>query len=967
MNRERLLFVAVLAILALWYFALRSDPQFTASAKPRSISLSVRPVRSAQYPERPLRTAAPHGAFTLVTNETEYPRPDLCTELSDPGAGVFVPKRYPLIHVWPPTRHSVSIDRLGRLRRPAAAPSDAAATIELPAAAAVGGGPVGDEEAHERVDTWQSFGSSNRGRVVEIWAKGAPLREPQKLPEPGKAALKDPFYRHLCLLEIEPDRAQAVGVTEVRARLILGDKWAGHVRQRFPAEIRDFKIAAEGSQRGWIAGCKAAVELERTDPGFSRYQSAGKRLLEEGVRDNDKARIAWALYLLGEARTRVPGNAQAALNKILLLMLDAANRLNRQELVLELAFAHLSQFPGEEEVLEYVGGILGSRSFGLHRSAERFYALAPNSTFAQQRRASVLIRLGEFEAARELLESGRAGGGAAVDLLAARVALALGDLEKAESRARRHTGASNPSDRAQAHQILGGAAYARGEAAAAEGHFMGAVAAQPTNSFAVSDLGLALAVQGKAADARVCFARALELDAIDNAVAPKVGEAFLELSGGDFDEARTMLAKLADENPRELLVRVMLGYAHERGGDLGKAAELFRKTLDDDHRYRIAIARLGVVQARRVAAGGGDEQLAKEAEAHLLKAVALNPNDGVLPYVLGRFLLGQGANPRRAKEMFAKAQAAPEREGADAFLPFWAELGRICLDYRNPNVAERTIKARLNTLKDRIKDTMRAGIIESELMKEHEVYAAASEALSIVQETENKVNKTWRFRAKPRDWDFNTRDPMKAAIKSGKLTFWGQVDYAGKQRDFKMEFEHCSVSHRDSSLTGRTFYELHVKGRIPPGCRVDFGVGLVNESRGRKGPTGIQIRRKARTGNAEVRLDGGDHEMWRSLRARDYAEMDKVAWPEGEFRVKVLIERGEQAQKEGRFRLILNDTNVFETQLGEEYGTERSSVFGRGRQNQKVVIYLWAEGNEGLEIPDITVDEVVLTKAKESK
>jgi hypothetical protein len=75
-----------------------------------------------------------------------------------------------------------------------------------------------------------------------------------------------------------------------------------------------------------------------------------------------------------------------------------------------------------------------------------------------------------------------------------------------------------------------------------------------------------------------------------------------------------------------------------------------------------------------------------------------------------------------------------------------------------------------------------------------------------------------------------------------------------------------------------------------------------------------------------------------------------------------MVERGRAARQQGRFRLMLNDTNVFETQLGME--TERSAAFGRGRSNQQVHIYIWVEGPEGIEIPGIYVTKVVLTKAK---
>ena len=142
--------------------------------------------------------------------------------------------------------------------------------------------------------------------------------------------------------------------------------------------------------------------------------------------------------------------------------------------------------------------------------------------------------------------------------------------------------------------------------------------------------------------------------------------------------------------------------------------------------------------------------------------------------------------------------------------------------------------------------------------------------------------------------------------------------------------EHCSASYDDKTgLVGKSFHEIVIEGNIPDGCTVDFGVGLVNPARARTGPAGIQIKRKARTGTAEVRLDGGEHDVWKQIKTSAYVDMTKVAWPTGDFRIHIRLERALDKKQQGHFRLFLNDTNVFEKQL--QIPTERSAIFGRGR------------------------------------
>jgi tetratricopeptide (TPR) repeat protein len=947
-NRERLLFVVVVAIVLLWLFAIREAADPVKNQKTKTVTLEV--LRVGGSGSTPRLLALPQtGTFTLKTNETPYPRPPLT-----------VPKAYGLPNLWPPTSRSVGIELLGRLRRPAAAPTETEGSLALPPLPARAGAAAA-QAGTERVDQWTSLRAAAKGRVTGIFVNGSWFNEPPKPPAVGEDALKPNFYYFLALLEVDQDRAKEEGVTSVRAKL----SGAGTLRQSFPDEMHSFRVGVEGEDRGYVKGLVAAIKFARL--GYERQYREARELLRAGVEANDQALIRWSLWIFEKARQQVSAGAQQDLRKILLDELDAANRLNEQELVLRLAFEHLSQFREEEAVLEYVGNILASRSFGVPELAEEFFARAASSPSAQRRRVEVLIGMGRFDDARSLLARGRAGSGAAVDLLLARVALALGDLETATSRAGRHTSGETA---AEAYRILGGAAYVRGQAAEAEGHFLNAVNADPGSSTAYSDLGLALAVQGKAADALECFRRAAKLDPIDNPVMPHLGPAFLLLSAGKDAEAVEALTKLEDDNPRDLLVRFLLGYAKELAGDRDGAAKLYNAVLDEDHRYRVAIARLGVVQAHRVEETG-DTKLVKEAVAHLRKAVALNPGDVVLPYVLGRFIIGlepqvladNNIRIKLADDMFARSQALEAPAGVEN-LPVWAQLARACLLYRDKSIEERRVRAQLANLQRRIEDLHPPGTIEKDLMK-HEVYATVAECLEIVKETEDKVNKTWVFGSKPRDWEFFSIDPMKVSVSESRhrLEFSGIVDYDGAGVQMDNVLKHCAVRFRDTrTLVGKNFYELIVEGHIPERSQVGLGVGVVNPGRSRRGPAGVQIRRKSRTGTAEVRLDGGESQIFKQIKTKAYVDMKNVAWPTGDFRIHVAVERGKAARQQGRFRLMLNDTNVFETQLDME--TERSAAFGRGRSNQQVHIYLWVEGPEGVEIPDIYVTKVVLTKAK---
>jgi tetratricopeptide (TPR) repeat protein len=948
-NRERLLFVGVLAILALWFFAMAEPPKFKEEAEPGAEKISIHPVRSPAYSSRPLpEVGDDESAFKDWTNERAHARPKLpITAARD------------LPNIWPPTSRSLSLLRLGLLRHPAARPLEGEATIELPELEEAA---AGDETARveDRVDQWTSFNLDKTGKVLALKLDGETVREPDELPPAG--TLGD-YYRHLVYLEMDPARAQEEGVSAVQVR--FGDV-RGSVWQTFPDEITDFKIALEGKQQGWFLGAKAYAKLPAK--GYEARVTAGNRLLERGVNSGDKHTLEWSLHILGEARKMMPAAVQEARREILLSMLEAARKLNRQELVLELGFEHLSRYPKEGLVLEYVGNILASRSYGLDELALDFYSRAYTSKNAQIRRAALLIKLGRFGEARELLESGACGSGAEVDLLVARAALAQADFATAVDRG---GGLTDGENAAEAYQILGGVAYAKGNAAEAQEHFFNAVTADPRRSTAYSDLGLALAVQGQAPDAMACFMRAAKLD-FENTVIPKAGEAYMRLNVRDdpdtkeSDEAVTALAdaaaildKLAEDNPRDLLVRFFRAYAKERSGELDTAAADYRSILDDNHRYRIAIARLGLVQARRIEEGA-DGDLQRPAVAHLRKAVVLNPDDPVLPYILGRFLMHEGVFPNEADALLQKAQEA-KAPSNDPNLPLWARAARAALAYRDQSKEELAVKSMFNRVIEEVKDQVTA-TGEQEVQRaveRHPVYVYARSCLDEVSETERKVDVTWTFGTWPKEWDKIAKLPMGVGVVRGKgIHFSGTVNFQGQERDYHNILKYCAAKYESKNLTGSDFYELLVKGTIPSGSPVDVGIGIVGAgSSKRQGPKGIQIRRKARKQRPEVRLDGGDSDLFKKDKARNFIDITSMEWPAGPFSVRIELADREK----GRIRLFLNDKNVFEAQVGTE--TERCVTFGRGRSSRGVLIYIWIEGNDGDKFGQIYVNSVRLTKA----
>ncbi len=963
MNRERILFVGVLAIIALWALVMREKPDLSGDPKPNKAVLTSYEAGSADYATVNVRTSG-RGVFTRITNEEPHPRPTLHDpDESKPDVPKLAARALPSL--WLPTSRSVSVDRYGALRRPYTKAGEDG-TLSLPAApnrAAVG---AAGDKAGLRIDEWNAFGQQQKGRVVALRVNGKVLETPRSLPEVGAEALNSEFHRLTAMLAVNPQAAANEGVTEVQVRIRIGGKEQGKTWLQFPAQLGGLQIGhPEGGETGWWRGMLVAVRLPSA--GFKERERKGGQLLQAGVNEKNNVLLQWALFLLGDAKARVPEADRVALKPILLKMMDAANRLNRQEQVLSLAIEHLDKFPQEEDVLVYLGNILSSRSFNLQQLAAAMFERAPRSAYAQRRRVEVLLAMGNVAEAGQVLAAGSIGGGAAADLLHARVALAKGDFDEAVRRAQGRTGGEMG---AEAHQILGAAAYAQGDAAVAERSFLEAVRADPGRSTAYSDLGLALMVQGRLNDAKLCFDRALELDAVDNAVIPQLAVAVGKLEAGDESAAATLNTLATDTFPANLLVRFFHGYAKEKAGDLTGAAELYRAVLDDDHRYRVAIARLGMVESRRVEEGESEVSTIKAAVAHLRKAVELNPKDALLPYVLGRFLMGlppeqlvqSGVSNSLADKMFARS--ASLKAAGDANLPLWAAAARAGLSYRDKSEEERKVKAKLQGVRQSVVDLSPPGTPEQQLLQ-HPVYAYATQCLAIVRENETKVDLTWTFGGTARDWKIKRIAPADVRVRGGALVFGGTVDFKGGDISpwLPLNFSSAMYPAKGGGINASRFYELKVQGAIPDGQHT-VGVGLLAKS-SRDKWTGIQVRRKGRTGNMEVLIEGAEHDSIKKVRGRAYVELTQVKWPTGDFTLHLKLQGTGRERRQGRFILLLNGVNVFQQEFGDKNLAERSSVF-RGSRSMNIV--LWSEGPDGTDYPKgLKVTKVVLTQSQSNK
>ncbi|MHC4848963.1 MAG: tetratricopeptide repeat protein [Planctomycetota bacterium] len=988
MNRERLLFVGVVALVALWFFVLREPAKISPSVGPKNQKHAVIDVRKVVRDPQKLVLPHPYGAFTQVTNEKEHERPAL-----SPVAARDLPG------IWPPTSRTVRLALLGFLRHNTVAPIEGEATLQLPAVpgAVEEAAPADGVDAGElpvRIDKWTALGAEHEGKVVRIKFKGKWIKDPGEVPMVGPLEDND-FHRLLAWCQIDQLGAAADGVTELEIQ-----KKQGRIRYPFDKEINNVRAATQGTTKPYWDGLVGYLRLPKV--GAGARTKLGEQLLAEGLQGETlDPRLEWALLVLGEARKSTPKNARAQLKKILMLELKAANALFQHETVLNLAFEHLKQYPSEAEVIEIVGNLLASRTFGLLDQAEQWFAKAPRSTSAQLSRVEVLIRLDRFEDARRILEEGRAGAGPLVNLLYARAALALGLFDAAVTRASSYIVGEHA---VEANLILGGVDYARGEPAKAAEKFLAALEKDPRNSRAYSDLGLAMAVQGLQADAQVCFERAEKLD-FENTVSPALGRLYLQFAAADaahlkelgirremetrknkaeFDKvleevqaAQATALNGASEmvvgddgleasNPLDLLVRYFAGYTLERKGELKAAYDKYRSVIDNDHRYRIAIARLGVVLARHLEAEPGDDraaEFAKAADAHLTKSQLLNPKDPVVPYILGRFHMLRGTKTAKADKMFAIAAELPAPSG-DLDLPNWAAAGRAALAYRNPDTDVGPVKAGFANVQRRLRQRI---ALESpadleKAVAANPVYAYAAVCLAEITENQQKRVVNYTFRNLPKGgWTVQKRNPMIVAPTRDGMHFEGRIDYKGQEAD---PFLHNSLKYTSRDVGRETYHEIRVEGGIPAGTGVQFGIGIVRKRRGRGKSvyTGIRVRRNEQS-MVELSIDGARQNAALKSASRNATwVITKARWETGPFELRIAV----ADRDKGTFRIFLKQgdgkmVNLLET--GLEIPEETTRLLTRGGGGGPFEFYIWVEGSEGTEYRGILVRGVSLVKS----
>ncbi|MFB3064874.1 MAG: tetratricopeptide repeat protein [Planctomycetota bacterium] len=875
---------------------------------------------------------------------------------------------------------------------------DGTASIQLPVASAGGGGGGRAAVVAERVDSWNAFGRAQRdtGKVLEVGGTRMPA---QGTPDaPDRVAALD----LLCSVDVFPLRVQA-RIARIKVELSGG----GTQTLKFPGEIANVVVADKGRRKEYFHGLKEILRVE-DEKGYTPWKRAGERLLlrARDVADAGDAKgrtdlLEWALTAFAGGRKRVPGGNRKVVREILILQLEAASQLRKHELVLQLAFEHLDdKLAGNEEVLEFVGDLLRSRTFLLREMALVWYQSATGRSSAQQKAAETYLELELADKALLVIQDGLSTSLPDVALLAARAQLQAGNLAEAQRLAQQHQQNPDAALRADARQVLGGVAYARGRAGEAEQHFMEAVQAQPRRSTVYSDLGLALAVQGKGADAEACFARALELDSIDNAVVPELGRAYLLMAKPDLAGALQKLSQTEGDNPQDLLVRAFVGYAQELNGNLkstkGGAENKYEAVLRADYHYRFAIARLGVVKALLAQSGdvppnGGDEdavgEMARAAHAHLRKAIELNPKDPLLRYFLARFLMTEvwreaqkdgrvswaGIKDREAKMLFESVASlpAPEREPN---LPLWAEAALGVLAYRDPAQVE---DAALGVFDDTLKKIKR--LPKSRVPgkpEQHPVWVYSAECEALVRAAMGKILITWRFESRevPRDWEAEKSGTSRLRFdeKDGLVRFLGRMDLQGKKgtpRNFADSWS-MRVQEADSKgiLFVKDFYKAEFWGRVAPGSKVELSMGVVSPKRQAQGEEdfmGVALKPDSLSdGTSALRVSGDKIRKDRDKPFREPWLLDKVAWPrDGKFHIVIEV----LDPKAGIYSVKLNGVDVLDAQGVHKAKGEvpRCNLFTRSARNRALWVIVWAEGAAGAApAEDTYLDKVTLTLAK---
>ena len=212
------------------------------------------------------------------------------------------------------------------------------------------------------------------------------------------------------------------------------------------------------------------------------------------------------------------------------------------------------------------------------------------------------------------------------------------------------------------YRLVNSAAYSqkRGQYEDAAAKWKQALELDPDNELAHRNLGTALLMQGRRAEAGPHFDKASEIHlraAVEDDPASAKGYddlGALLLRTGRVEEAVAQFEKAAELKPDSAEARVDLAGALAQQGKLDDAAAQLRKALDADAGYAPAHYNLGLIAMRR-----GDAQ---GAVAEWRRAVALDPKYAEAHISLGDALDGQG----QTAEALAEWRAGIELQPGDA-------------------------------------------------------------------------------------------------------------------------------------------------------------------------------------------------------------------------------------------------------------------------------------------------------------
>lgn len=183
----------------------------------------------------------------------------------------------------------------------------------------------------------------------------------------------------------------------------------------------------------------------------------------------------------------------------------------------------------------------------------------------------------------------------------------------------------------------------------------------PENVFAVQLLGMAYRVKGEFDKARQEFTRLMRLDPLS----ANINLAYLDYAEGKIGKCLKTCDAVLAENPKQFLVLYLKGMAFLRSGDLTKAYQCFKETLELEPRFLPATHQLAGIF---LATGRNEEAIT------VLKNNLVQNERDVSSRLLMARIYEEAGEVEKAKEEVKLAINFDEM-----LLPGYAALGRICI------------------------------------------------------------------------------------------------------------------------------------------------------------------------------------------------------------------------------------------------------------------------------------------------